>query len=314
MNLNPSYDNWVLLNEKPKVNNVLRGKNVVRQIDGKGLNIGRVFDLFGFNDYICINMLGGEVGKLIEKTSKRLGLRTENFWINDENRINTAIVHGYEGRHDVVMVNESGPVVTSDEVSRFKSFYENILKPGDLVVISGSAAEGFTPSDLAEIAELSLSKQAVLAVDISNEWLIEIVNKKISILKINNDEIKVAFGVDPNSMQDLEAFRKNYNIDDLIITYGKKGAVYLNNHERYRVFPPEMKADYAVGSGDSFFAGFLLNVVQGVDVEKALIGATACGAANASCFGAALFGMEAYERCINGVVLKEVNHEMLLGN
>lgn len=312
LNLNPSYDHWIVLDEKPDLEHVVRGKTVVHQVDGKGLNIGRIFSLFGFEEYVCVNMLGGPVGRIIEEQCKLQHIRTKNFWIEDESRINTAIVREYNGHQDVQMVNEAGPTVTTEEVRRFKQFYRETVQPDDIVVISGSAVEGFTPADLAEIAAITTAQGGKLAVDISSEWLKEIVDQQISILKINNDELRIAFGLEADRFDVLDDFRRRYNIDLLIITLGKDGAVAVSDKGGYTVQPPEVQGNLAVGSGDSFFAGFLYRQVNGGDLKEGLICGTACGAANAARYGAALFEMQDYERCLEKVRIQEVGDGMLL--
>ncbi|MCF7914915.1 MAG: hypothetical protein K9L66_07115 [Spirochaetaceae bacterium] len=312
LNLNPSYDHWILLDEKPDLEHVLRGKTVVHQVDGKGLNIGRIFSLFGFEEYVCVNMLGGPVGRIIEEQCELQHIRTKNFWIEDESRINTAIVREYNGHQDVQMVNEAGPTVTSTEVRRFKQFYRETVQQDDIVVVSGSAVEGFTPADLAEIAAITTAQGGKLAVDISSDWLKEIVDQQISILKINNDELRIAFGLAADRFDVLDDFRRRYNIDLLIITLGKDGAVAVSDKGGYTVQPPEVKGNLAVGSGDSFFAGFLYKQVNGGGLKEGLICGTACGAANASLYGAALFEMKDYERCLEKVKIQEVSDGLLL--
>jgi 1-phosphofructokinase/tagatose 6-phosphate kinase len=291
---------------------VLRGKTVVHQIDGKGLNIGRIFSLFGFEDYLCVNMLGGPVGHIIAEKCDLLNIKTSNFWIQEESRINTAIVRDYDGRQDVQMVNEAGPTVTPEEVRRFKQFYLETVHPDDMVVISGSAADGFTPADLVEIASITSECGGKLAVDISSDWLKEIVDQKVAILKINDDELRIAFGLEADRIAVLDEFRRRYNIGLLIITFGKDGAVAVSDSVSYRVRPPRVEGNLAVGSGDSFFAGFLYQDAHNGNLKEALVCGTACGAANASKYGAALFGIDEYKRCLEKVTIQEVGNGLLL--
>lgn len=312
LNLNPSYDHWILLDKKPDLEHVLRGKTVVHQVDGKGLNIGRIFSLFGLENYICVNMLGGPVGHIIAEQCNLLDIKTSNFWIEDESRINTAIVRDYDGRQDVQMVNEAGPTVTPEEVQRFKQFYRETVQPDDTVVISGSAAAGFSPADLVEIASITTERGGKLAVDISSDWLKEIVDQEIAILKINDDELRIAFGLEADRIEVLDEFRRRYKIGLLIITFGKDGAVAVSDTAGYKVQPPQVNGNLAVGSGDSFFAGFLYQQMKGGSVKDALVCATACGAANASEYGAALFEMQDYERCLTQVKIQEVGNGLLL--
>jgi 1-phosphofructokinase/tagatose 6-phosphate kinase len=311
LNLNPSFDHWVLIDKRPDLEHVLRGTTVVHQVDGKGLNIGRVFENFGFTDYLCVNMLGGTVGKLIESKCKELGIKTRNFWIQDESRINTAIVRDYDGTTSVQMVNEAGPTATRSEVEEFKRFFSDLLQDGDVIVISGSAVNGFLPSDLVDIARLSCSKNVSLAVDISNEWLKRIVDHPIAVLKVNDDELRLAFNLDSGNLNALDKFRIEKKITLLIVTLGDQGAIAISDEVVYRVSPPSVDGNYAVGSGDSFFAGFLLKKLAGSTLKDSLLSATACGAANVKNYGAAIFSKDEYHDCLSGVKLFEVTNGLL---
>jgi len=49
---------------------------------------------------------------------------------------------------------------------------------------------------------------------------------------------------------------------------------------------------FSVGSGDSFFAGYLYKEAMGKSMEERLIFATACGMANTLKYGAAIFDLK----------------------
>ncbi len=138
LNLNPCYDHWVILKNPTEIPNVVRGDEVVTLVDGKGLNIARVLSkVLGHSEYFCINILGGQVGTIIENECNRLGIVTENFWIEDSNRINTALVYEYENK--MLMINEPGPFMKPNEIVGFMEFFKGHVRPGMNLVISGSA-------------------------------------------------------------------------------------------------------------------------------------------------------------------------------
>ncbi len=306
LNLNPCYDHWVILKRPSEIPNVVRGDEVVRLVDGKGLNIARVFSrVLGFDDYFCINILGGQVGTIIESECNRLGIRTENFWIEDCSRINTALVYEYENR--TFMINEPGPVVKKEETEAFIEYFKGKIRPHMSLVISGSAPRGFENGEMIELVEIAMNSGCCLKVDIAGIWLSRIATLSPELLKINADELKATFGIEEDDFEAMEEFRKEYSISDLIITDGKRGSTWFSTTEKLRAFSTKSQADFSIGSGDSFFAGLLYGQERLSSKREALKIATACGAANTLHYGAAIFEYSEVEESIDDVVVRSID-------
>lgn len=303
LNLNPCYDHWVIVSKPPKIPNVLRGDHVVKLVDGKGLNIARVFKMLGFEDYTCINVLGGEVGNIIHEKCVEDGIKTLDFWIEDENRINTAVVYEYEGR--MIMINEPGPVMQRDEVERFIEFFSLVLEEKGTLVIAGSAPRGFEVSDMSRIARIAKEKSCRLMIDISGEWLEELMNFEPDMVKVNADELKIALDLQELSVEKLCSIKSDYKIKVLCVTYGKEGALAVVDRKIFCVKPKIIYSDYSVGSGDSFFAGYLYSEALNKPIRERLIFATACGIANTLRYGAAIFSLQDLESQISNVTIVE---------
>lgn len=303
LNLNPCYDHWVIISNPPRTPNVLRGDHVVKLVDGKGLNIARVLNMLGFKDYNCINILGGDVGKIIYAKCREDNIKTLDFWIKDENRINTAIVYEYKKR--MLMVNEPGPIMQRDEINDFLDFFSLVLEKNSTLIISGSAPRGFGVKDMAKIAELARKNSCRLMIDISGEWLKELVNFGPEMVKVNADELKIALNLQQIDLADLYQIKKHYNIQVLCVTYGKDGSITFVNDRIIRVKPKVIHSDYSVGCGDSFFAGYLYYEALNKSIEERLVFATACGTANTLKYGAAIFDLQDLESQLSNVDLME---------
>ncbi len=278
---------------------------MVKLVNGKGLDIGRVFETMGFENYLCINVLGGQVGRIIENQCGKENIKCNNFWIKDENRINTAVVYEYENR--MLMINEAGPVIEKEEIEDFFDFLKNRnyftknIREKNFLVISGSAPRGFDGERLIELIDFFRSIGFETAIDIAGDWLREIVKKSPDILKINSDEIKVAFGIDGENHLAIEEFRQIHDIDLLIITHGEKGSFAYSKKGLIQAVPIKTYSGFAVGSGDSYFAGLLKSVQEGKPIEECLKLATACGIANTLHYGAGIMTREEIASNIDNV-------------
>jgi len=305
LNLNPCYDHWIILKKRPAIENVIRGDEVIRLVDGKGLNIARVMtNVLDFKDYFCINVLGGEVGKIIEYECKVEGINTKNFWIKDTSRINTAIVYEYENR--MTMINEPGPKMSNQEIGEFKSFFKENLNGVSRLIISGSAAKGFDGENLVEIIEFARNKGCRIEIDIAGKWLKELIKVSPELIKINADELKVAFGIAKNDLKGMESFRVSNGIETLIITNGKDGSFTFSNEGIFNVRSKKIYSDFSVGSGDSFFAGLIYGLEKKLGLKESLKIATACGTANTLRYGAAIFDKNDLKSVLPEVVIVEV--------
>lgn len=304
LNLNPCYDHWIILKTEPKIPDVIRGDEVIRLIDGKGLNIARVLtSIFKNFNFKCINVLGGNVGKIINEYCKEESFDVENFWINGDNRINTAIV--YEYKNEMMVINEPGPLMNIEEVTGLKKFVEAKIENDTRLIISGSAARGFTGEDLKNMVQ-GFRNKCILTVDIAGEWLNEIVKLNPEILKINSDELKIAFGIESSNFEEVYKFRNKYKIETLIITLGEKGSLTFDGNNLYKTYSKKTYSNFSVGSGDSFFAGLIDGLDEGADIKEALKKANASGAANSLNYGSGIFSLDEYQKMLNETVVEEI--------
>ncbi|EOR96700.1 Fructokinase [Arcticibacter svalbardensis MN12-7] len=72
----------------------------------------------------------------------------------------------------------------------------------------------------------------------------------------------------------------------MLLTKGSKGALHYNL-EAQHIFPSiPVTVNDTVGSGDSFLAGYLAQLIKGSTLEKSMLNATALGAFITSKIGA----------------------------
>ena len=196
------------------------------------------------------------------------------------------------------VINEPGPLMSTEEVEGLKDFVETIIEKDTRLIISGSAARGFSGSDLKNMINRFRYK-CNLAVDIAGEWLNEIVKLEPDILKINSDELKIAFGIDSSNYNEVYRFKNKYRVKTLIITLGEKGSLTFNADSLYKTYSKKIYDYFSVGSGDSFFAGLIDGLDKKVDINEALKKANACGAANSLNYGSGMFSYDEYIKMLD---------------
>lgn len=109
------------------------------------------------------------------------------------------------------------------------------------------------------------------------------------IVKVNEEELEIVakwIGDFPNEIEKISAVKDRYNLDVIIVTRGKTGAICIDNNEVF-IHPifPVIVAD-TVGSGDAFLAGFVHQFLKGKSTDECLELASAMGAFVATKSGA----------------------------
>jgi fructokinase len=106
---------------------------------------------------------------------------------------------------------------------------------------------------------------------------------KANLVKMNKAELRELLaegGKNYISEEDsMRYLQEKYSLDEILVTKGSKGAVYLNKDTFYRSTAIKVEVVDTVGSGDSFLAGFLSGKFLGLNEEnKPLSNACALGA------------------------------------
>lgn len=109
----------------------------------------------------------------------------------------------------------------------------------------------------------------------------EFLLSKTNLLKMNLSELELIAGwhqQSGNTVEKLKFIQSYYHIDQLIVTKGGEGAVVLDGSVFYEHAGYTIQVKDTIGSGDSFLAGFLSQLLAGRPTNVALDFAAAVGA------------------------------------
>lgn len=235
--------------------------------------------------------VGGAVGRLIRQGCEDLGVLDRHVEIAGETRVTPVVIEQSTGRSTVF--NERGPHVTDLEQERLTSELAALVRPGDVVVSTGSLPPGCAPDFHAGIARLALANGAIALVDAHGESLARVIDdvrarplrEGTLIVKPNIHELG---GVLDRALPDGEAAAAamrglhGETGATFVVTVGAKGAVWVDAAEELAADSPAVETVNATGSGDSFLAGLAVALGLGERPASALALASAMGAANAA--------------------------------
>jgi len=119
-------------------------------------------------------------------------------------------------------------------------------------------------------------------VDIGGRFLVPLSQSRPELIKINREEFSLAFGFDGwERSGELTSWLGEAGIQTLILTDGAAGAcAHTKEESLFALLPRGIGGPYAVGSGDSFFGGYLAAWSRGWPLWERLRLGNACGAAN----------------------------------
>lgn len=118
---------------------------------------------------------------------------------------------------------------------------------------------------------------------------VEYLLRKADILKMNIAELELItgwFSTFQTTEERIKRMQDEFFIETLIVTMGGDGALVNHKGTIYRNAGFKVEVKDTIGSGDSFLAGFLHQLLDGADVEKALAFASGTGAFIATQAGA----------------------------
>lgn len=280
---NPAQDRLQVV-PRLLVGEVNRATEVVSRPGGKGMIVARGVVRLGGRAALH-GFVGGSVGAQISAGCQELGVDDRHVRIDGETRVSTVIVDSSTGNSTVV--NEPGPEVRAAEVDALVAGLLAAVRPGDLVVCTGSLPRG-APHDLYARCVTALRGRGVLTVvDTSGPGLALAVAAGPDVLKVNEDELRADAGLtaadDGNvELDTLMARALAAGTGAVVVTRGAAGLSYRSATGSWDVQSPVVTVVNATGSGDMMLAGFVTALALGEDRETALRTGAAAGAANAA--------------------------------
>ncbi|HPE68507.1 MAG TPA: 1-phosphofructokinase family hexose kinase [Thermotogota bacterium] len=280
LTMNPCLDRYLLVDQlHPDDTN--RVKRVLEYPAGKGIDVSRVIrEMEG--DSVAITLLGGTTGNRIRKMLDSEMVLHADIFLENETRTNTIIQHPQTQYRFSV----KGSRISPRQAKHAMEYLDKLVRPDDIVVISGSVPPG-TPREFyyQAISLLSQRKSRVFF-DSDAKNLSQGLRGTPFGIKPNVYEFERLTG-EPLDLSDRKSLLEKgqqvlaeYELGYLLLSLGEKGAFAFSREQVLfcQSIPVEVKS--AVGAGDSFLAGFVLEYAKGSDFCRCFRTAMACGNAS----------------------------------
>lgn len=244
---------------------------------GKGVNVAKVLSELGA-DVTVTGFLGRDNQELFCQLFTELGVRDEFIRIAGATRINVKLV---EQNGEVSDINFPGISVSQTDIEAFERTLLRLAQDHDYFVLAGSLPKGVSPQRCAGwIAQLRSMNKKVLF-DSSREALLAGLDAKPWLIKPNDEELAQWCGRELATLMDCQqaaAELAQKEIENIVISMGAAGVMWLHHNEWLHAKPPKMHVVSTVGAGDTLVAGLCWGHMQQMEKEHLLRFATALSA------------------------------------
>ncbi|WP_392562740.1 1-phosphofructokinase [Orbus sturtevantii] len=278
--LNPAYD---LLGFCPKIE--LGDVNLVKTTGllpaGKGINVAKV--LCDLNHKVTASgFLGKTNNDGFTALFSALNLDNKFQLVEGRTRINVKLT---EQNSDVTDLNFSGFTVSKNDWQQFVEQSLIWLADFDMVIISGSLPEGIALDDFTHWIENVKRICPKIIFDSSRSALIAGLKAKPWLIKPNDKELEMLVGHPLPTQTDIKGAAMSIveqGIDNVIVSLGSKGALWVTKHESWLAKPPRCEVVSTVGAGDSMVAGLVHGLLSNYSIKDTLVFASAIAALSVS--------------------------------
>lgn len=282
--LNPALDKTVEI-DRFAVDTVNRITKLRTDPGGKGINVSKVVAKLGGTSK-ALGILGGNTGRAIAEGLERLGLNCSFLYAEGETRTNLKIIDPVN--HTNTDINEPGVQVNENILNSLLHHLTWMIKPGDIVVLSGSLPAGAPHDTYRTWVACCKDAGAKVFLDADGALLADGLKAVPYLVKPNNDELSRLMGRELTTTEELADAARGLlasGVEKVIVSMGGRGALYVTRDAVLYAEGLKVPVGSTVGAGDSVVAALAVAEDKGMTLEEAVRLSTATGAANVMCSG-----------------------------
>ncbi len=282
--LNPALDKTVRI-PGMTVDAVNRITELRTDPGGKGINVSKVIAKLG-GQSVAVALLAGSTGQTIADAVAQLGIACDLTFTQGQTRTNLKIVDPVN--HTNTDINEPGITVTPALLEDMLEKLLAKLRPGDIVVLSGSLPRGAGQDTYFHWVSRCKQTGARVFLDADGQLLAQGLKAAPYLVKPNNHELSRLVGRPLESAEEITQAAQQLlklGVQKVVVSMGGQGALYVTAQGIIRAQGLRVPVGSTVGAGDSVVAALAYAEEQGMSPEEAVRLSTATGAANVMCSG-----------------------------
>ncbi|AQP37984.1 1-phosphofructokinase [Vibrio sp. V19_P1S1T109] len=244
---------------------------------GKGVNVAKVLSDLGAKVTVT-GFLGRDNQELFCQLFDQMAAIDEFVRVDGATRINVKLV---EKSGEVSDINFPGVEVTPLAIEQFERTLDRLAADHDYFVLAGSLPQGISSALCASWIEKLHSMGKKVLFDSSRDALKAGLDAKPWLIKPNDEELSQFVGRElhtPEQCQAAAAQLAEKGIENIVVSMGANGVMWLNQHQWLHAKPPRMQVVSTVGAGDTLVAGLCWGHMQQMEKTELLTFATALSA------------------------------------
>lgn len=248
--LSPTIDKTVYVRnfEMDRVNEMFGTRE---DTGGKGINVSKMIKKLEGNS-IATGCIGGKVGNMIKDKLTEDNINYDFVQVKNNSRFNIKLVDLVN--KSFTDVNESGGIITAQEINELENKIFSLAKNGDILVLSGRVPDSVEHTIYKRWIEIANSKGIKTILDADKEPLKEAVMVGPFMIKPNIHELERLFDTRFSGLEDIRQHIKRlfkYGIKVIMVSLGDKGAYLFTPEATYHFKGLAVEVKSTVGAGDS---------------------------------------------------------------
>ncbi|AAT75537.1 1-phosphofructokinase [Mesoplasma florum L1] len=281
--LNPALDH-IIETDGFNIGETNYYKNEYVVIGGKGINVSIILNNLEAK-VLSTGILGSNnKNSFLEKFDEN-NLKNKFFINKGVTRTNLKIKN--LSKFEETELNGLGSTVSLEIINELKTFLNDNLKSGDILVAAGSIPAGVKNNIYEEIGNIANEKNALFILDTSKVNMLNGLKTKPYLIKPNIEEICEILNLPFKEYTFEETCEmvkklKSLGARNVLLSRGSKGSYFFS--EKGEIFETGIakgKLVNSVGSGDSMIAGFTYGLYKNLSIEECLQFGAAAGGATA---------------------------------
>ncbi len=244
---------------------------------GKGVNVAKVLSELGA-EVTVTGFLGADNQEMFSQLFRDMGANDQFIRVQGSTRINVKLV---EASGDVSDINFPGIHIDQSSIQAFEAKLDELCQQHEFFVFAGSLPRGVSPELCAQWIEHLHKQGKKVLFDSSRQALAAGIDAKPWLIKPNDEELSDFVGkklTTPEECQSAAQTLADKGIDNIVVSMGADGVMWLNQDQWYRAQPPRMEVVSTVGAGDTLVAGLCWGHMQQLPKPELLSFATALSA------------------------------------
>ncbi len=276
--LNPSLDYFMECDQEVQNNVLNRSSLEYYQAGGKGINVSIVLNNLGIPTR-AFGFIGGFTKDFYIDLLARYEYIRPNFtYTNGHTRINVKL----HNKDMATTINAAGPYITNSDMDNLAAKISRLTE-GDYLVLAGNT-QPYLMDEVKKMLKDAIAEKVKVCMDTDPQLMKEMVQEGLFLIKTTPGELSQLVGKTLQGEQEILDSAKQLHADgveNVMVVSDNKDGILVCKEGIFKVqLPNAANPMYAVGTGDSMVAGFLMDYMRSRDVLESFRFGAACGTAN----------------------------------